>query len=275
MGVSNVIFISIILILLGGCKEKSMVIPIQMEKDLSTIEDKNINALKSKKIFFGHASVGYNIVNGIEDVKATNKRFVEINIRELKDSDEVVAPGIYHSVNGENGFPKSKIDGFKNFLEEKGLGNKLDIAFFKFCYVDFDRDSNVKEIFDYYSKSIDELKKEFPKLKILHVTTPLYAHAWGVKGFIRNLIKGDVSNIKRNEFNKLMISKYKDIDPIYDLAKIESTLQDGSRVTFRYKGDLYFSLAKQYSMDGGHLNEFGRYYAAKDLLYILSETSNK
>jgi hypothetical protein len=265
MGVSNVIFISIILILLGGCKEKSMVIPIQMERDLSTIQDKNINALKSKKIFFGHASVGYNIVNGMEDVKAANKRFVEINIRELKGSDEVVAAGIYHSVNGENGFPKSKIDGFKNVLRERGFGSRLDIGFFKFCYVDFDRDSNVNEIFDYYSKSIDELKKEFPKLKILHVTTPLYAHAWGVKGFIKSLIKGDVSNIKRNEFNKLMISKYRDIDPIYDLAKIESTLPDGSKVTFKYKGGEYFSLAKQYPSDGGDLNELGRYLGAKGL----------
>jgi hypothetical protein len=260
---------------MGGCKEKSMVNPIKLDKELSIIQDEGINAIRSKKIFFGHASVGYNIIDGIENIRAANNRFSDINIRELKDSDDVNVPGIYHSVNGRNGFPKSKIDAFRKLLMERGLGNKLDIAFFKCCYVDFNKDSNVEEIFDYYSKTLDEVKQKFPKLKIVHVTTPLYAHAWGIKGFVKNLIYNDISNVKRNEFNRLLISRYKDIDPIYDLAKIESTLQDGTRVTFTYKGDLFFSLAKQYTMDGGHLNELGRYFAAKDLLSILSEASKR
>jgi hypothetical protein len=42
------------------------------------------NALKGKRIYFGHASVGYSIINGIENIKATNNRFAEINIHELK-----------------------------------------------------------------------------------------------------------------------------------------------------------------------------------------------
>jgi hypothetical protein len=275
MSFRKILYIFIGFILLGGCKEKTVVKPIQIDKELSIIQDVGINALRSKRIFFGHASVGYNIINGMEDIRAANKRFAEINIRELKDSDEVGAPGIYHSVNGKNGFPKTKIDGFKNLLKQRELGNKLDIAFFKFCYVDFDKNSNVVEILDYYSKNIDEIKMEFPKLKIVHVTTPLCVHAWGFKGFIKNLIYDDIPNMKRNEFNRLLTARYEGKDPIYDLAKFESTLPDGSRVTFKSKGHLYFSLAKQYSTDGGHLNELGKYYAAKELLYTLSELSKK
>ena len=259
--------------LLEGCKEKSMVIPIQIDKDLTIIQEEGIRAFTRGKIYFGHASVGYNIISGMENIKAANSRFSEINIRELKDSDDVDALGIYHSVNGKNGFPKSKIDAFKKLLMERGFGNRFDIAFFKFCYVDFNKNSDIEEIISYYSKGIDEVKKEFPKLKIVHVTTPLYAHAWGLKGSIKNLIYDDISNIKRNEFNRLVVNKYKHIDPVYDLAKIESTLPDSSRVTFKYKGEEYFSLAKQYTLDGGHLNEIGKYYAARELLVVLCNSS--
>lgn len=271
MSLRNIMYILIVFMLLGGCREMSAVKPIQMDKELSIIESRGIDALKNTKIFFGHASVGYNIIDGLENIRTSNDRFAEIMIRELKSGDGINTQGIYHSVNGENGFPKTKIDGFRNFLREGGNGNRLDIAFFKFCYVDFDRNSDIKEIFDYYSKSIDEVKKEFPNLKIMHVSTPLYAHAWGLKGFVKSFVSEDTANIKRNEFNRLLVNKYKDLDPIYDLAIIESTLQDNTRVSFERKGEIFFSLAKQYTDDGGHLNEFGKFYAAKELLNVLCD----
>jgi hypothetical protein len=69
----------------------------------------------------------------------------------------------------------------------------------------------------------------------------------------------------------LLIDKYKNVDPIYDLAKIESLYPDSGRSSFRHKGKKYFSLARQYTYDGGHLNETGRYLVAKELLKVLSE----
>ena len=141
-----------------------VVSPVQMNKELSAIEDWKIDALKKRRIFFGHASVGYNIMDGVEKIRTRNERFAAITIRELKNRVEIDAEGIYHSVNGENGFPKSKIDGFRNILREGGVGSKLDIAFFKLCYVDFDKTSDIGEIFAYYSKNMDEIRKAFPNL---------------------------------------------------------------------------------------------------------------
>jgi hypothetical protein len=94
-----------------------------------------------------------------------------------------------------------------------------------------------------------------------------------MKGFIKNIIRGDVSNVKRNEYNKMIINKYQGVDPIYDLAAIESRLPDGKRTLFKYKGQIYASLATEYTYDGGHLNKTGRYLAAKELLKILTEIS--
>ena len=110
-----------------------------MDKDTEIIKDEDIELLKNRRIFFGHASVGYNIINGIEYIVANNSRYNGINIQEPRVPFEVDGPAIYHTVNGKNGFPKIKIDAFKQTLEKNLFANKIDIAFFKFCYVDFTR----------------------------------------------------------------------------------------------------------------------------------------
>lgn len=230
-----------------------------------------IKALANKKILFGHASVGNNIVDGIQEIMSADKRFEKINVRKLESDHQISTPGFYHFGVQKNGFPKKKCDHFKEILIDNGLGRKIDIAFFKFCYVDIEGDSNVQEIFDYYVNTMEDIRKEFPNLKILHTTVPLYSHGKGIKGFIKRFIKTDNHNIKRNEFNEKLIEKYNGIDPIYNLDRVESTYPDGRRSSFKFKGKEYFSLANEYTYDGGHLNELGRYYAAKNLLRLLSE----
>jgi len=267
------IYFFLMLLVMMGCSENMNMKFIDKENDMKVVKAEATAALKDKRIYFGHASVGRNIIDGITEISANDQQDQKINILELKDIYEINEPALYHSKNGKNGFPKSKVDAFVNTLEKDGFGNKLDIAFFKFCYVDFNKDTNVPEVFDYYVKNIEDIKKEFPRLKLVHVTTPLYAHAWGLKGVVKNLIKGDISNVKRNQFNTMLINKFNNVDPIYDLAKIESMYPDGGRASFRYKGESYFSLVTQYTDDGGHLNEAGRYYAAKELLRTLSEVN--
>jgi hypothetical protein len=85
----------------------------------------------------------------------------------------------------------------------------------------------------------------------------------------------DVANIKRNEFNRLIVNKYEGRESIYDLAKIESTLADGSRASFKSGGRVFFSLAKEYTDDGGHLNDIGKFRAAKELLNVLCNISGR
>jgi hypothetical protein len=143
-------FILIIVALLGGCKERMDIKSDEIERDMAIIRDEGIKALDSKKVFFGHASVGYNVIEGIENIKANSDRFKLITVQELKENVVADKPGIYHAKNGKNSFPKTKVEAFRTFLEENKRGSQFDIAFFKFCYVDIHKESNVQEIFDYY-----------------------------------------------------------------------------------------------------------------------------
>jgi hypothetical protein len=77
------------------------------------------------------------------------------------------------------------------------------------------------------------------------------------------------TNVKRNEYNSMLLNEYQGTDPIVDIAKIESTKPDGSRQSFKYNKKIYYSLVPEYTYDNGHLNEVGRKLVAEKLLLVL------
>lgn len=248
--------------------------PMRSKKiDLSTINDAAINALAKQKIFFGHKSVGYNILDGLNQVLKDEPRFKNLNIIDWTDNLLPSTPGIYHASNGKNNYPDTKCDAFLQTLKANQIGNEFDIAFFKFCYVDFTAESDVQKIFDYYVSTIQQVQQSFPHLRVIHVTSPLYVHALTIKNKIKRLFVPDMENVKRNEFNALLTQKYGDQEPIFDLARIEATRPDGTFETFTHQGKTYFALYKQYTDDGGHLNELGRQIIAQELLRMLANVS--
>jgi hypothetical protein len=274
-GLAGIFFLAAVMLL--SCENSMVSQPKSQTAVKMTITDEMLDRLIEKRILFGHKSVGYNILEGVEELKRKDSRLDRLSLFEIKPGEAVPyeKPGIYHSPNGKNGFPKDKCDAFKRLLSENDTGAKIDIAFFKFCYVDFNPQSDASMIFDYYVATMESLKNKFPKLNLMHVTVPLVAHRWGVRSIIRNLTEGDAANVKRNEYNKLLISKYGSSDVIYDLAAVESTYPDGKREMFNEEGKKYYSLVRLYTNDGGHLNERGRYNAAKAFLEAICRTEKK
>jgi len=76
-------------------------------EEMGTIEDADVEALAKAKIYFGHASVGYNVMDGIEAIIKDDVRFKAISIKKLDGIDVLDDPGIYHGSNPKNGFPKT------------------------------------------------------------------------------------------------------------------------------------------------------------------------
>lgn len=228
--------------------------------------------LANKKIFFGHQSVGYNILNGITELM---KKYTEIklNIVEISDKINFIAGVFAHSRVGYNRDPKSKVDGFKTLMD-KGLGEKMDIAFLKFCYVDFNHQTDVKKVFTEYSDAISTLKKKYPATTFIHVTAPLVKKQTGLKILVKkimgNTMHGNNDNAAKCKFNELIKQEYKRIDPVFDLAKVESKHPDGKREFFKKDGNTYYALVPHYTNDGGHLNSAGQKAVASELLLFLA-----
>ncbi|MDY6824173.1 MAG: hypothetical protein SWH68_10330 [Thermodesulfobacteriota bacterium] len=235
------------------------------------VSDKG-KSLSQKKIYFGHQSVGFNIIDGIKDIMNEDQE-LDLNIKETSDPKAFSEPLFAHSRNGENRDWQSKINDFQAKIQN-GLGEKADIAFFKLCYVDVTEETNVEKLFKAYKQTMADLAQKFPDTVFLHATVPLKTANTGWKTWIKKLIGKDyiweyVDNIKRNEFNDLIRNEYEDTNRLFDIARIESTLTDGSREIFKHNGKEYEAMAPDFTYDGGHLNKLGGKIVAKGLLKVI------
>jgi len=264
-----IFFISIFFISCDGGKVVEQKVQYNF---LNDVPASSWEKLSKKKIFFGHQSVGFNIIEGLKDLMKENPH-IKLNIVETNNPDAFNKGIFAHSRVGKNVDPKSKIDEFAKFTEQ-GIGENADIAFFKFCYVDVKSETDSQKVFDDYKKSMTLLNKQYPKTQFIHVTVPLKQKQTSPKAWIKKIIGRPIGgyddNIKRTEFNELLINEYDGKEPIYDLAKIESTRPDGKRETFSSDGKTYYALVPGYTYDGGHLNETGRKKAAEQLLILLT-----
>jgi len=227
--------------------------------------------LNNKTIFFGHKSVGNNIIDGIRDLVDSHD-YINLRIYETKVADRVNGAMFVHAPVGRNMEPESKIAEFKKIMEG-GFAEKVDIAFFKFCYADIVSHSNPDAILAVYCETMEELKARFPEVIFVHVTVPLLAPPKTMKGILKVKIKRVLGrstvlddNRVRARYNELLRERFPGKEPLFDLAEYEALGPDGLRYYILWKGYEVPILVNSYTDDGGHLNVLGRRYVAEQLL---------
>jgi hypothetical protein len=259
-----------LLLLSVGCKGRTTD-PLDVSyRKLRAVPQEKWDALAQKKIFFGHQSVGRNIIEGLEKVLKSVPE-IRLEIRETADPRDFQGPVFAHARIGQNREPEGKIDHFRQILES-GIGQTADVAFFKLCYVDIDRSTKIVDLVAHYDETLEDLARKYPDLVILPVTEPLTNVTPGIKAKIKRVLgmgpalKPD--NVKRNAFNDHIRRKYG--TAIWDLADAEASTPEGTKVFFRNSQGTHFLLNRDYTMDGGHLNEVGSQVIAIDLLLRLA-----
>ncbi len=226
--------------------------------------------VRRSRVYFYHHSVGRNVLDGIERLTV---EAAEPALR-MPSLDDPIVPGpmLIHGGRGRNGDPTSKVDAFATAIREE-LRPGPELAFMKFCYVDFNPSTNVDALFDHYSRTLESLKRERPEIRFAHVTVPLMTRPVDLKSSVRRLLGlqvwEDAANAKRSEFNKRLVEAFAG-DPLFDLARIESTAPDGSATTFEFGGRRVPSLSPAYTDDGGHLNAAGQRVASAAAIRFLA-----
>jgi hypothetical protein len=264
----NIIFFIII-----GCDPSNREEAGKMENGINKMSLQKLNILGDKYIFFGHQSVGWNIIEGIIEIKKTYPK-LKLNIVEINRNERLPdVPSFVHAYIGRNTDPLLKINEFSRRIEiEKG---NIGIAFFKLCYIDFDYKTDIKEIFNNYKTTMNRLKSQYPNITFIHFTVPLTTSKPDMKSWVKKWLgERDIPfmlNVKRNKYNDMLRNEYLGREPFFDLAEIESTRKDGSRSSFEENGKTFFTLADEYSEDGAHLNNAGKNWVAGKLLIYLAE----
>ena len=214
-----------------------------------------------------------NIINGMKEIQ-NNNNIIDLNIVETQNPNNIPGGVFAHTFIGENGYPNSKIKQFYDIMNN-GVANNLDMAFFKFCFVDINSKTDIDKLFQDYRSTMARLKKQYPETKFIHLTVPLTENRAGFKTWIKVLIGKEYiweydDIVRKNEFNNMLRKTYAGKDLIFDIADIESVKPDGSRETFKRNGRIYNALAPEYSQDGGHLNKLGKRVVAEKFLLFLA-----
>jgi hypothetical protein len=265
------------LAIFAGCRGEEKVPELKGEKPLDNVSAATWDKLAGKRIFFGHQSVGYDIMDGLGALLKENPS-IRLTIVETTDPSSFDAPVLAHARVGRNGDPGSKCEAFERYMDS-GIGSQADIAFFKFCYVDIDRETDVEKMFDSYKATVRRVKAKFPRLTLVHVTVPLTSSDYTIKVRLKSIVKSILGrkdeNVGRGELNERIRKEFGGSAPIFDLAAIESTSPAGNPVTFPYKGKKHPNMYSGYTTDGGHLNNEGKRAAAVGLLQTLLRVAGK
>ena len=236
---------------------------------LAEVTDAQWSALAGRRVFFGHQSVGQNIMDGVGEVLLAHPG---IHLTVAESADVGSAPGLYHAKIGRNGFPLEKADSLVA-VADRAFGAEAGIAMVKFCYVDVQPDTDPAALFEQYRRRIEALHARHPRLTIVHFTMPLMTtESWwgGLKKRVRGQWLERERNAIRSRYNTLLLAHYGGKEPVFDIARLESTRPDGSRLFFVHGADTVSTLVPDYTSDGGHLNESARRMVAEQFLIFLA-----
>lgn len=230
-----------------------------------------LETLSGKRVFFAHQSVGGNIVEGLQAIARDNG--VALQIRDVAGDKTVPEHTFGHVFVGENGKPLVKIQEYGTRIAQQST--PPDLAALKLCFLDFRADTDPKAVFARYQSEVNTLRSKYPGLKLVHVTTPLTTIESGPKAWLKRIVGkkpwGVVENEKREQYNDLLRAAYAGREPLFDLARLESTAPDGSRTMTAADGRQTPALTAAYSSDGSHLNAQGEQLAARAFVGVLAQ----
>ncbi len=254
---------------------KGQSMPVEGEV-VATVDDGQLAVVDRTRVFFGHQSVGENILGGVE-VIYSRQGLIAPPIEEKGARPGPAGGFISHAYIGANEQPRLKIDDFARILRS-GLGARVDVALMKFCFLDISTRTDVDALFTHYRDTIAELQRDYPAISFVHVTVPLTTDS-GIKNRVKIMFGGSDrygqgENVARHRYNELLRQHYGE-DRVFDLAAIESTTPDGGRREFRYRDQPYYALHTGYASDLGHLNAEGSEIAASAFLRAVANASGR
>ncbi len=231
----------------------------------SGITGEQLSRSAGARLYFGHMSVGFNILDGVAALYSEKGVAAPALLGvDLGDAVQALPEGgvVLHSEIGVNGDPLGKLANFDAALRS-GLAGDVDVAVLKFCYVDVRATTDVEALFAAYSATMEALERDYPEVTFLYTTVPLTVPEPGLKGAVKAVL-GRTDNPARERYNALVRAKYSATGRLFDIAATEATAPDGTRSAALYPG---------YASDGAHLNASGSALVAAELLRLVARVA--
>lgn len=235
-----------------------------------------VRVLSMRRVYFGHQSVGGNIIAGVEQLLRTVDGGSTLRVAEARDPRAIAGPALLHFAIGQNENPASKNADFLRVLDARTSRDSA-IVMMKYCYIDVNPATNPDTVFAAYQALVAEVRARHPDVTLVHVTMPLTTDASGASATLRRLLGRTTArelNQKRSHYNDLLRSHFAS-EPVFDLAALEATGTDGSVHRVERNGQWIYALAPELTMDGGHLNDLGQRRVAEQFVATLASIAQR
>jgi hypothetical protein len=207
---------------------------------VASLPQSTMNAIGQQKWYFTHASVGGNMIDGMNTLHATNSARYQLQTSSAGATPPTTTtPGIIYEYNRGNPGWSSKFTIFHDTVDAGWRSPKVNFAMDKLCYIDPDANSTT------YTSSMSALEASYPATTFVYTTIPLTTGS-------------DGDNVQRNQYNAAVRGYCQTNNKLlFDIADIEAYDPAGNAVTFVSGGTTYQRLYSGYTGDGGHLNALG------------------
>jgi hypothetical protein len=207
-------------------------------------------------VFFSHASVGSNITEGLQRLRASNAGVYQMIVtKEDGTPPSQAQAGRFYEYNRGNPGWMNKMNQFRLYIQNGWRTPKASYSMDKLCYIDQNADAG------YYIELMKQLNATYPETRFVLWTMPLTASA-------------DSDNVLRNQYNSAVRNFAAGNGSfLFDIADIEAWSPKGVQQTFVSGGVTYQSLYPGYTDDGGHLNPTGAERVATGIYSLLGHAT--
>ncbi len=214
-----------------------------------------MDAIGEQRWLFTHASVGGNMVAGLDDLRGSDPTrylletvsvsYLSGEERAADPPDPTIAGTVYDCQRGNPGW-SSKLTIFDSSVRVSGWSyDAVDMAMDKLCYIDQTADAQS------YIDMMVALESAYPSTVFVYTTIPLTTSE-------------DANNVLRNDYNDAVRAHCQSTGCLlFDIADMEAHDPTGVEHTFSSGGETYQKLYDGYTSDGGHLDTVGRQRIAK------------
>jgi lysophospholipase L1-like esterase len=229
------------------------------------------SAIAGRTVYFGHQSVGSGVVAGVEGL--IQEHALPLRVVQTRDPATVKGPAFVHFLAGQNRDYASKNAALLRLLESR-MRAERPVVLLKYCHIDIAPPADPDTMFEAYRDTVDTIQFEHPDVTVVHATIPLTtvegAFKSGAMQFFGRPTRRKAA-VARQRYNELVRAEFTGTEPIFDLAKVESTQADGVVAAFTAGGGMIETLAPENTGDGCHLNTRAQRTAARAFLDILAQ----
>ena len=236
--------------------------------DPVSIPDEDIEKAALMSVYFEHASVGGNIFsdetgNGFDTLRALNSRYSSLRVHWVTADYPTIPPdptwftssgGLADLYRGNPG-EVEKLAYFRNSMLNTDLASHVDVATFKFCYIDYPNSGET--FFNETKAELESLEAKFPSITFVWWTMPIEPYYF---------------NPTRQDFN-IRVRDYCATNNkwLLDIADLESHDEAGTPVLANGTQEMmWIGYSKE---SDGHLNTAGAVKVAKAYWRLICEIS--